>query len=34
MRRDYQSWEYDKTTNGDGYLDVGLEDGTVFRVTI
>ena len=31
---DYQISQYDKPTNGNGYLDVELEDGTVFRVPI
>ena len=26
--------QYDKPTNGNGYLDVELEDGTIFRVPI
>lgn len=34
MPRDYQISQYDKPTNGNGYLDVELEDGTVFRVPI
>ncbi|MDO4913206.1 MAG: Asp-tRNA(Asn)/Glu-tRNA(Gln) amidotransferase subunit GatB [Bifidobacteriaceae bacterium] len=34
MPRDYQISQYDKPTNGNGYLDVELEDGTVFRVDI
>ena len=34
MPRDYQISQYDKPTNGEGYLDVELEDGTVFRVPI
>ena len=34
MPRDYQISQYDKPTNGNGYLDVELEDGTIFRVTI
>ncbi|WP_347015471.1 Asp-tRNA(Asn)/Glu-tRNA(Gln) amidotransferase subunit GatB, partial [Bifidobacterium dentium] len=34
MPRDYQISQYDKPTNGNGYLDVELEDGTVFRVLI
>lgn len=34
MPRDYQISQYDKPTNGNGYLDVELEDGTVFRVQI
>lgn len=34
MPRNYQISQYDKPTNGNGYLDVELEDGTVFRVPI
>lgn len=34
MPRDYQISQYDKPLNGEGYLDVELEDGTVFRVPI
>lgn len=34
MPRDYQISQYDKPTNGNGYLDVELEDGTIFRVSI
>ena len=34
MPRDYQISQYDKPTNGEGYLDVELEDGSVFRVPI
>ncbi|MBB2955826.1 aspartyl-tRNA(Asn)/glutamyl-tRNA(Gln) amidotransferase subunit B [Bifidobacterium commune] len=34
MPRDYQISQFDKPTNGNGYLDVDLEDGTVFRVPI
>ena len=34
MPRDYQISQYDKPTNGNGYLDVELEDGTIFRVLI
>ncbi|RSX55464.1 aspartyl/glutamyl-tRNA amidotransferase subunit B [Bifidobacterium dolichotidis] len=34
MPRDYQISQYDKPTNGEGYLDVELEDGTIFRVPI
>ena len=34
MPRDYQISQYDKPTNGNGYLDVELDDGTVFRVPI
>ena len=34
MPRDYQISQYDKPTNGNGYLDVELEDGTIFRVPI
>lgn len=34
MPRDYQISQFDKPTNGNGYLDVELEDGTVFRVPI
>ena len=32
MPRAYQISQYDKPTNGNGYLDGELEDGTVFRV--
>ncbi len=31
---DHSLVDYDKPTNGEGYLDVELEDGTVFRVPI
>ena len=31
MPRDYQISQYDKPTNGNGYLDVELEDGTACR---
>ncbi|PJM75441.1 Asp-tRNA(Asn)/Glu-tRNA(Gln) amidotransferase subunit GatB [Bifidobacterium simiarum] len=34
MPRDYQISQYDKPTNGNGYLDVELDDGTIFRVPI
>ena len=34
MPRDYQISQYDKPTNGNGYLDVELEDGTIFRKPI
>lgn len=34
MPRDYQISQYDKPLNGEGYLDVELEDGEVFRVPI
>ncbi|RBP97696.1 Asp-tRNA(Asn)/Glu-tRNA(Gln) amidotransferase GatCAB subunit B [Bifidobacterium aemilianum] len=34
MPRDYQISQFDKPLNGEGYLDVELEDGTVFRVPI
>jgi aspartyl-tRNA(Asn)/glutamyl-tRNA(Gln) amidotransferase subunit B len=34
MPRDYQISQFDKPTNGEGYLDVELDDGTVFRVPI
>lgn len=34
MPRNYQISQYDKPTNGNGYLDVELEDGTIFRVPI
>jgi aspartyl-tRNA(Asn)/glutamyl-tRNA(Gln) amidotransferase subunit B len=34
MPRDYQISQYDKPLNGEGYLDVELEDGTIFRVPI
>lgn len=34
MPRDYQISQFDKPTNGEGYLDVELEDGTTFRVPI
>ena len=34
MPRDYQISQYDKPTNGNGYLDVELDDGTIFRVSI
>lgn len=34
MPRNYQISQYDKPTNGNGYLDVELDDGTVFRVPI
>ena len=29
-----QNTQYDKPTNGNGYLDVELDDGTIFRVPI
>jgi aspartyl-tRNA(Asn)/glutamyl-tRNA(Gln) amidotransferase subunit B len=34
MPRDYQISQYDKPLNGEGYLDVELEDGTMFHVPI
>ena len=34
MPRNYQISQYDKPTNGNGYLDVELDDGTIFRVPI
>ncbi|WEV46978.1 Asp-tRNA(Asn)/Glu-tRNA(Gln) amidotransferase subunit GatB [Bifidobacterium sp. ESL0690] len=34
MPRDYQISQFDKPTNGNGYLDVELDDGTTFRVPI
>lgn len=34
MPRNYQISQYDKPLNGEGYLDVELEDGTMFRVPI
>ena len=34
MPRNYQISQYDKPLNGNGYLDVELEDGEVFRVPI
>ena len=34
MPRDYQISQADKPTNGEGYLDVELEDGSTFRVPI
>ncbi|MCI1636901.1 MAG: Asp-tRNA(Asn)/Glu-tRNA(Gln) amidotransferase subunit GatB [Bifidobacterium crudilactis] len=34
MPRDYQISQYDKPLNGNGYLDVELEDGEIFRVQI
>lgn len=34
MPRNYQISQYDKPLNGEGYLDVELEDGTIFRVPI
>lgn len=34
MPRNYQISQFDKPTNGNGWLDVELEDGTVFRVPI
>ncbi|WP_418969600.1 Asp-tRNA(Asn)/Glu-tRNA(Gln) amidotransferase subunit GatB [Alloscardovia omnicolens] len=34
MPRDYQISQYDKPLNGEGYLDVELEDGEIFRVPI
>ena len=34
MPRDYQISQYDKPTNGEGYLDVELDDGSIFRVPI
>ena len=34
MPRNYQISQYDKPTNGEGYLDVELDDGSIFRVPI
>lgn len=34
MPRNYQISQYDKPLNGEGYLDVELEDGSIFRVPI
>lgn len=34
MPRDYQISQYDKPLNGEGYLDVDLEDGDIFRVPV
>lgn len=34
MPRDYQISQYNKPLNGEGYLDVELEDGEIFRVPI
>lgn len=34
MPRDYQISQFDKPLNGKGYLDVELEDGSMFRVPI
>lgn len=34
MPRDYQISQYDKPLNGEGYLDVELDDGSIFRVPI
>lgn len=34
MPRDYQISQYDKPLNSEGYLDVELEDGEIFRVPI
>ena len=34
MPRDYQISQYDKPLNGEGYLDVELEDGGIFRVPV
>lgn len=34
MPRDYQISQYDKPLNGEGYLDVELGDGSIFRVPI
>lgn len=34
MPRNYQISQYDKPLNGNGYLDVELDDGTMFRVPI
>ncbi|MFC2663523.1 MAG: Asp-tRNA(Asn)/Glu-tRNA(Gln) amidotransferase subunit GatB [Scardovia wiggsiae] len=34
MPRDYQISQYDKPLNGEGYLDVELEDGDIFRVPV
>lgn len=34
MPRNYQISQFDEPTNGNGWLDVELEDGTVFRVPI
>lgn len=34
MPRDYQISQYDKPLNGEGYLDVELENGDIFRVPV
>ncbi|AKV54936.1 aspartyl/glutamyl-tRNA amidotransferase subunit B [Bifidobacterium actinocoloniiforme DSM 22766] len=34
MPRDYQISQYDKPLNGEGYLDVELDDGSIFRMDI
>lgn len=34
MPRDYQISQFDKPLNGEGYLDVELDDGEIFRVPI
>ena len=34
MPRDYQISQFDKPLNGEGYLDVELSDGSIFRVPI
>ena len=34
MPRNYQISQYDRPLNGNGYLDVELDDGTIFRVSI
>ena len=34
MPRDYQISQYDKPLKGEGYLDVELEDGDIFRVPV
>lgn len=34
MPRNYQISQYDKPLNGEGYLDVELEDGSIFRVPV
>lgn len=34
MPRDYQISQFDKPLNGEGYLDVELDDGSIFRVPI
>ncbi|BDR53714.1 aspartyl/glutamyl-tRNA(Asn/Gln) amidotransferase subunit B [Bombiscardovia nodaiensis] len=34
MPRDYQISQYDKPLNGEGYLDVELDDGSTFRIDI